>query len=373
MGMGLLGSVFLAAGCGKNPLSGAIEGSISVNVKVGRLTDIPASAPRGGFRAHHSVQNLEALILTVTKIELMKADGSSRPIWEGSRDVDVSQGAATFTGTIVPGEYAVVSLWCSAYPKAKGSVVVNGVTYYTKASHTDHATPPAELEEIKPETWGGGGTYKFGIVTSFNTPLHLNTTLAAAEINLLLDPSYVLTYYDGNPSTSGGTSPFTAGSSGMFITIIPAVVTVGQAAKKEVYHYRVLTNSSSSSWSSGTGRMVLLFDEADQLIAADARRLLSDNTGVSFELYGGFANQFDPNYGTSESGLPVTVDPRNFVKNPDGTYQVKMLKGKLGEPMSTTLFPNFQRQSHEGTFSYTHVNGDQTTTVTGTYACTRVE
>lgn len=321
---------------------------------------VPQALNAALYKAH-SMDHIQSYVITVTSIELQRADGSYKQIWKGEREIDISTvtslGAITgFKGEIPHGQYKSFKLLCSKnVPKIKGTVSVGGVTYYTKTSHANFATGPAELEELKVVGTGDGG---YAVVQSFNPPLIVGVDTPIAVMFVLIDISYGLVYWDGQ-----GTGPvYGATAAGMYLPQPACAITFGSPAKKEVYEFTV----DSFSDSSGKSRMTLLFNSADQLVGASNRSLKLESLPD-----GGLYNKFDMGL-TGTYG--ATPNPDAFRKNTDGTYTVTLgdkLNSNNDSFCSYAEFTNFQRASHTGNYTWKEINSGEIHT--GTYTCTKVE
>lgn len=338
----------LMAGCGKNPISSVI-GSGSNNVKVGvanmkALSSLFASPV---FKANHS-SDPESFLVTLTSITLTKEDGSDVILWSGSEEIDVVSLTSLsqckfFNGGVPAGKYKKITLRPKGKAfKVKGSVILNGTTYYTKTSHSGFASAPAEYEEL--ETMGDVA-YEINL-----SPAIEIKESAPAEIYCLFDTGNYLTYYDGDSSTSlGGFGPRQV-SAGMYLkTYLPYAITVGKPVKKEVYYY------TTQSWQ-GKGQLTIFYDGNDNPISGSARPLYVDNGSYDFRLYGWL----------TEAGGAGQTD--SLKKNADGTLTIKL---REDDPPYTgyVKFPNFQRASHTGSF----VSDGWARGVSGTYTATKVE
>lgn len=316
------------------------------------------------FRAHNSI-DLDTYIVVVNMINLVKEDGGEVCLFEGSKEVDLAKTtslgvAESFKGDIPTGTYKQMKIGSKGWSvsggvKVKGSVTVNGVTYYTKTSHTGYTTPPAELEELS--IWGTPGGW--GVIQDFNPPIQLGGTIS--EINVLVDTSYGLLYFDGNYNTSTDQGFWlnfgTSNPAGFYIFNPAHAVTFGIPAKKEVYEY-----TTSWSKSPGTGRLVLLFDSSDKLVGGNSQAILVNNKGVDFKLTGWMSDYYNG-----------SVNPSLLQKNADGTYTLKLQclqPTDLGVNKLVT-FPKFQRAAHTGSFTYYYAGDKETTS--GTYTCTKVQ
>ena len=325
----LLGIVSVS--CGKNPMLNLIGSSFKVGV--GRMDNsLTAAAP--GFKAHNSNDPAE-LIMTVTEINLVREDGSYAVLWSGTQDVDLSKitslaQVTAFNGDIPPGKYIKFKLYSkSSRFKVKGSVVKNGITYYTKTAHTGYTTGPAEYEEIKITGWGDGG---FSLERDFSPSIELGRSNSISEAYVLVDTAYYLTYYDGVSSTSGDWHPYGAAGEGMYLaTPFTYAITIGKPINKEVYEY-------TSDTSTGSGRLVILYDINDEPVGASVRPLYVNDLGAAFDLYGWLADEY---------GSPLKNE--FLLKNLDGSLRLQM----KANSDAVIVFPNFQRSSHSGPYTKT--------------------
>lgn len=299
-------------------------------------------------RAAHQSSDAESLIVTIESIELQKEDETYVTFWKGSEDVDIASGTVSlsniksFSGDIPPGKYKSFKAMSNKPFKVKGTVVLNGKTYYTKASHTGHANPPAEYEELK--NLGVQGQVFW---THFDPTVELGGSISS--VSLLMDISYFLTYYDGDSTTSlEGFGPDSSAPAGMYLrNYLPYAVIVGQGSKKEIYH---LTTPSCT----GTGRLTIIYDANDIPIAGSLRKLYIDNAGYGFDLTGWLTE--------GEAGATS-----NLQKNANGTLRINVKEDGAGAT-GHILFSNFLRSSHSGSFTSTagYISS-------GSYTATRIQ
>lgn len=316
----------------------------------------PNSANAEIFKAHNS-NTVESFIIKVTSIGFVKEDGTEITVWQGNEEVDLTTVTSladvrTFNVDIPAGTYKQFGIHMSKDYKVKGSVVVDGVTYYTKTNHSNYTTGPAELEVINIL---GQTMDTQSFARDFIPPVQFGKGTTTSDIHILVDFSNFLTYYDGNSSTSNGGVPPQATQAGMYLwNYLPVAITFGAPAKKEVYTY-------TTPGMTGEGQLTIVYDSNDNPVSALARPRYINNTGFNFQLYGWLIG------GTGA----VT---REYVgKNADGTLWIRMYDNSkqayLGETEDNmyTIFANFQRSSHSGSFTSTGRNGN------GTYTATRTE
>jgi len=254
------------------------------------------------FRAHNS-NAPESFIITVTSIGFVKEDGSQVEVWTGSEDVDLTTVSSladvkTFAVDVPAGKYKQFAIHFKTVCKVKGSVTVNNVTYYTKASHSGFATGPAELEELR--VLGQDQSIQ-AFTRDFNPPAEFGKGTSLSEVHVLVDFSNFLTYYDGN-----GVAPNGVTSAGMYLwNYLPVSITFGKPAKKEIYIY-------STQGVAGNGQLTIVYDSNDEPITALARPLYLNDSGTSFNFYGWLWGGFGST-------------PREYLKkNADGTIWLKM-------------------------------------------------
>ena len=302
--------------------------------------------PQSARAGHHS-SDPESLIVTIESIEFTKEGGGDVTFFKGSEDVDIASGSVSLadiksiTGDLPPGKYKSFKAMSNKPFKVKGSVVVNGTTYYTKASHTGHATPPAEYEELKTSGWDVQGGQIFWV--EFDPPVEIGTSVP--DIHFLMDSSYFLTYYDGDSATSG-TSLISTLSAGMHcMNYLPYAVIVGKGAKKEVYH---LTTPSSTI----TSRLTIIYDNSDIPIAGGLRILYLNNTSSGSYLAGWLTE-----------GMAGKTS--NLQKNANGTLNIRV---REDAGTGYIVFSNFLRGSHSGSFTSTAGY-----IASGTYTATRIQ
>ncbi|MEK6646179.1 MAG: hypothetical protein AABY84_05870 [Candidatus Firestonebacteria bacterium] len=298
----------------------------------------------------HNSSAPESFIVTVQNIELQKEDGTNVSVWSGSEDVDIAKvtslaDVTAFKGDIPPGKYKKFFLTISSKYKVKGSVVLNGTTYYTKIAHTGYTIAPAELEEVGIL---GQNMPQQRIERVFDPVAQLGGSISEAHI--LVDISNFLTYYDGNEQTS---NEFNFGSykptAGMYLwSYLPYALTIGKPAIKEIYEY-------TSSTTIGTGLLTIIYDSDNNPIDAMARPLYTNNSGTQFKLF------------PSEAGV---ITGSNLQKNSDGTLRLQMNPAPTDTSdtmgFGTIVMSNFQRISHTGSYTSTRQGN-------GTYTATRIQ
>ena len=346
-----LAAAFVLTGCGKNPLIGLLGSPFSVGV--GRMDSLSLSgAP--SYKAHNS-DTPDDLVMTINLICAYRDDGAVINIWSGSQEVDLSKitslsQVSAFQGSIPPGKYTRLQLQSNNLTfKVKGSVVMNGVTYYTKTAHANWTNPPAEYEELN---IAGLNNCKYSIDRIFDPAIELGKATSVSDAYLLIDTEFYLTYYDGDPSTSPGWGKdwiFSQTGPGMYIASpLSYAVTIGKPAKKEVYTY-------SCPGHPGSGMIVLLFDGNDNPIGGSVKQLLVNNDGAQFEFWGSFGDNC------------FITEPSFTQKNSDGTLTLKMERTGGGSSFIVN-FPNFSRASHTGSLNIVNTG---TGTYNATYIATR--
>jgi hypothetical protein len=292
--------------------------------------------------------------VTVQNIYLTKVDGTQVNIWSGSEEVDLATVTSlgdvkAFKGDIPAGIYKKFSLTISSNYKVKGSVTLDGKTYYTKASGTGFETGPAEEQAVRIM---GQDKDQQAIERTFDPVLTLGTTTSISEIHVLVDTANFLTYYDGNETTSNGLN---FGSykptAGMYLwNYLPYGLVVGKPGKKEVYEY-----TSSHTQTTGTGLLTIVYDGDDNPIDALSRPLYTNSSGTSFKLC------------ASSAGV---IFGSNLKKNADGTIRIQMNPAPTDTDTSqgfgTIVLTNFQRASHSGAFTSDRQG-------TGTYTATKIQ
>ncbi len=298
--------------------------------------------------AHNSAEP-ESFIFTVTEISLDTSDtpeGGKVNAWEGSEEIDIAAGdplsdIATLSAKILPGKYYRFSLYAEGIiPQVMASVVVDGTTYYTKTSHTNYTTGPAELEEI--DVWAGAGA---SLEQRFSPPIELT---GAEEIHVLFDLSYLLLYFDGDLGTSslGDSTPFWSQAAGIYLPTPKYAFTFGAPGSKEEYEYTV-----SGHEDEGPNSLTLIFDADDNLIGLNCQPLLTNNNPGNY-LWGFVEGQ---------------ITDEVFQDNGDGTYEIQLTQQYEGT--MTVVFEDFKRANHTGNFTVTSTVPAEDST--GTYACVK--
>lgn len=294
--------------------------------------------------AAHGASNPESYVIPVTEINLDRDDGQHVVAWQGSQDVDLASATsladiASFRGSIPAGRYTRIQIFCGPASgtmiKVKGSVTVNGTTYYTKASHTNYATGPAELEDF-PSTQLVEGYYSLS--QTFSPPIVISDS-SAASLHALVDISDALVYYDGT-----GTNPLnSAWGPGMYLQRSSDAITVGMPGYKEVYD---LTDDSSP----GKGRLTLLYDNSGAIVGCNAREVLSDG-GTGIDIFPTWA--------------PVSPVLRMA---PDSTYELTLYFSGNGQvnAADSLMLSGFQHATCSGTYARNSPMGLRTGTYTAT-------
>lgn len=292
-------------------------------------------------QAAHNLGDVEQMIVTVTLVQLNEKEnaGPSQIIFQGKQDVEITSVGSLGNVVNIPGNvpsgntYAQIRVDLDPIVKVKGTVVLDGKTYYTKANHTNYDTAPAELEEInRVNSQNAGGV--------FPTPLKIEGNVT---IRILAETLLILAYWDGNGSapTPEQKTP------GMTTVPFAAVAVVGEPGSKEVYD---LTNLSGNSGDS-KARLTLLFDSAGGFIGGMGRSLLK-NSSISSGIF------------LSGGGGQMFYEPQS-----DGTITIKNIGGPTGK--SEITLTGFRRTNHSGNFSNSDIGSG--TPTSGTYSAVRVQ
>jgi len=307
------------------------------------------------YRAHNSEQP-ESFIITANTIDFVKEDGSQVTLWSGTEDIDLMTvnslaDVKSFNVDVPSGTYKQFAIHFSKNFKVKGSVTVNGTKYYTKASHTGHATGPAELETLNQ---GAAMNDVQSYARDFNPRLRVGSGVSLSSVHILVDAAEYLSYYDGTGTAPNGTS-----GAGMYIwNYLPVAITFGTPAKKEVYEY------GATGYTTEKGRLTIIYDSSDTPVSASARPSYTNNSGTGFNLSGWLMG------GTGAVEL-------EYVKKVDAnTVWIKMYDtvamAYLGQTDSSDykLFATFQRTAVGALQNGTYTN--KAGTVSG-YSATRIE
>ena len=289
-------------------------------------------------------------IITVQNIYMVKEDGTEVSLWAGSEEVDLTSlvvgslaNIKTFNLSIPAGNYTLFKMTISNKYKVKGNVPIGSTTYHTKTAHSGWESGADELEELIIQ---GMTNSQQALTRGFDPVLKIGSSASAADIHVLVDFSYLLSFYDGS-----GTPPMppNQAAKGMYLlNYLPYAITFGAPAKKEVYDY-------TASGETGKARITILYDANDNPVRGLSRPIFINSTGYGFNATGWL---FSGNFGQTS----------NITKNADGTLKLVM----LGAPTSSggygdITMPSFKRASDaNGTFTSTRLNG-------GTYATTKVE
>lgn len=282
---------------------------------------------------------IESYVFTLTGVNLENVDGTNVQLWSGTQEVDLAKTTALsdvvkFNGDLTEGTYKSITLYGnSKLLKVKGFVTVGGVKYYTKTAHTGYNAAPAEPEELAITGSGGDG---FAMQQTFPTPVKLGGTVS--EVHLLIDLANHLSYYDGTGPSPKDTNTTTAGMYLLFP--LTSSLVIGAPGKKEAYDITSVTGNT------GSGRYVIIFDSADNIVGSVCKNAYKDNAGETdgYGLYGDAA----------------------ITKNADGSLKI-LLTGNFETAYTHTL-PAFKRETHTGTFTST-----ETRYPTGSYTATKVE
>jgi len=288
--------------------------------------------------ASHEANTPESFIINITSVILTKETGGEISVFSGNQEVDLAskdsfQSIIKIKGDVPNGKYTKASVsFDSTKFKVKGTVVLNGATYYTKANHTDFTTGPAELEEFS-------NVHQGGVVTqTFLTPLDVT---GQTTISLIVDIANVLAYWDNKDTepTPG------LGGAKTFIVNTPMAVVVGTPGSKEIYNCVKSTDSAT-----GIGRLGLIFDGNNTFVGGMGRALLKNSNTSSIFFTGGFP-----------------IDKYTVQSDGNITIEASSL-GASREPIWWKL-TNFKRTSHTGNWESVYLG----TTISGTYTATRIE
>lgn len=267
------------------------------------------------------VSNIEVYEIKIRKISFTKLnDGTKIVLWEGSHTVDLAGTSYNSTipmkGDLPEASYKSVELTFENLIRVKGTLTINGTPYYTKASHTGHATAPAEIEELEYVK----GISIHGIDKTFSPSIQLGG--AITSIQLLVDLGGNLMYYTGV-----GDPPHPSITTGMNLYGMSTAVVVGAPGKVE--SYKISNVSTSNTPADTAGRYVFIFDGNDAVIGATTK-FSFENGKRGMDLY---ANET----------LTVT-------KNEDGTLKIVMTGTLNGGPYTHTI-SSFTRATHTGSFT----------------------
>lgn len=289
-------------------------------------------------QAAHNLGDVEQMIVTVTLVQLNEKEnaGPSQIIFQGKQDVEITsvgslESAVNINGNAPSGNtYAEIRVDLDPIVKVKGTVVLDGKTYYTKANHTNYDTAPAELEEInRVNSQNAGGV--------FPTPLKIEGNVT---IRILAETLLILAYWDGNGSapTPEQKTP------GMTTVPFAAVAVVGEPGSKEVYDLTNLGGNSATS----KARLTLLFDSTGGFTGGMGRSLIG---GSGIFLQGGGGQMF---YQPQTDG---TITVKNISDTPTGRSEITLT--------------GFRRTNHSGSFSNSNIGSG--TPTSGTYSAVRVQ
>ncbi|OGF44437.1 MAG: hypothetical protein A2452_05990 [Candidatus Firestonebacteria bacterium RIFOXYC2_FULL_39_67] len=325
----------------------------------------PSPAFAAMYKAHNTAATIESFVVKIKSIWVQNGSTIMETVWSGSQEVDLTSVSSlgsvmTFNGNVTPGPYNSISINCSAHPLVKGSVVVDGVTYYTKTNHTNYTVGPAEPEDLMWNAVDGDPVAPYRLLTFFSQPFTVTNT--PQDVNVSIDLDYCLLYYDGVTGTSGGSSPDSAiTTAGMHLLYVPSIVTLGAPSTKEAYEYSINSNPIK-------GRLTMLFDGAGKLLGGGSRNMLVDNSGQNMGNYGSFFDQYASDYLTANNG----IDPNAYVDNGNGTFTLTMRNGGASGGLET-VFTDFKRQTHTGTVTSNMYGPGRTLTSTTTtpYSCTK--